>query len=110
MEIPFDPLAYETAWNALNGGAPSRFGYPRKPRPLDPTPYFTGPPVMPSAHERSFRDIVDTKPDHVTVLRMKFAHNDGRPFGFNAAEGAFVFHCHMLDHEDNDMMKYFCLK
>lgn len=46
----------------------------------------------------------------VTVFRIKFSKNDGSPFGFNAANSRFVWHCHMLEHEDNEMMKYYCLK
>ncbi|CAI5480146.1 unnamed protein product, partial [Closterium sp. Yama58-4] len=31
---------------------------------------------------------------------------NGKPFPFDATEGpGYVWHCHMLEHEDNDMMR-----
>lgn len=41
---------------------------------------------------------------HVTVFRAKFSHNSGEGFGLNLSGQKFVFHCHILEHEDNDMM------
>ena len=47
----------------------------------------------------------------MTVLRIKFAKNDGSEFTSMDLKGQrYVYHCHLLEHEDNEMMKYFCLK
>ena len=109
-EIPIDVDAYEQAWFDKNGGPPSRKGYDKAPTIIDPTPYFTGSAKMPKDHEKMFRDVVDMQPNYATIIRVKFAHNDGQDFSFNVAGSTYVFHCHMLEHEDNDMMKYFCLE
>ncbi len=53
-------------------------------------------------HEKVFRDTVDVFPEYVTVLRVKFAKNDGGPFkSFDTRGQRYVFHCHILEHEDN---------
>lgn len=77
---------------------------------IDPRFYQTGSVILPRPNEKVFRDVIDAAPDMVTVIRMKFSHNNGRPFGINVSGSRFVWHCHMLEHEDNEMMKYFCVK
>lgn len=85
-------------------------GYKNTPKTISPEPYRTGPNELPRQEEKIFRDVTNAPPGMVTVFRIKFSKNDGSPFGFNAANSRFVWHCHMLEHEDNDMMKYYCLK
>ncbi len=44
-------------------------------------------------------------------MRVKFAKNDGTNFNTLDLKGQIsLMHCHMLEHEDNQLMKYFCLK
>lgn len=46
-----------------------------------------------------FRDTVDAHPDYVTVMRVKFAKNDGTLFkSFDMKGQRYVWHCHMLEH------------
>ena len=54
--------------------------------------------------------MVDAIALSVTVMRIKFSHNDGSDFGFETRGSRYVWHCHMLEHEDNEMMTYFCLQ
>ena len=46
-------------------------------------------------------------PGEVTRILVRFAPNrrgQGVPFDATAAPG-YVWHCHILDHEDNEMMR-----
>jgi spore coat protein A len=58
---------------------------------------FTGPPEPPDANEMGWKDVVRSTPRHVTRIIMKFA-----PY-----TGHYVYHCHILEHEDMDMMRPF---
>jgi spore coat protein A len=56
---------------------------------------FTGPAVMPESHEAGWKDTVRADPGMVTRIAMRF---EGEP-------GRYVWHCHFLEHEDNEMMR-----
>ncbi|ARF14345.1 copper oxidase [Sporosarcina ureae] len=58
---------------------------------------FTGPPVQPDVNERGWKDVVQSPPGFVTRVIMRFA-----PF-----TGRYMLHCHILEHEDHDMMRQF---
>jgi spore coat protein A, manganese oxidase len=66
---------------------------------------FTGPRVTPPANERpAFKDTVKAMPGEVTRLIARF----DLPSGTRARRGEkfrYVLHCHILEHEDNDMMR-----
>lgn len=71
-------------------------------RPFDLTVYqltgkvvFTGPPVTLAAGEYGWKDTVRVDPMTVTRIIVKFE-------GF---AGRYGWHCHMLEHEDNEMMR-----
>jgi spore coat protein A len=79
-------------------------------QPFDPDQYpgrlvFTGPRVTPPANERpAFKDTVKAMPGEVTRFITRF----DLPSGTSARRGQkfrYVFHCHILEHEDNDMMR-----
>jgi spore coat protein A, manganese oxidase len=56
---------------------------------------FTGPAVPPEPHELGWKDTVRADPGMVTRIVMRF---EGEP-------GRYVWHCHFLEHEDNEMMR-----
>lgn len=56
---------------------------------------FTGPAVKPDLNERGWKDTVRANPGEVTSIIAKWEHYPGK----------FVYHCHILEHEDNDMMR-----
>jgi spore coat protein A len=58
---------------------------------------FTGPAVELTANELGWKDTVRVDPMTVTRIIVKFE-------GF---AGRYVWHCHMLEHEDNEMMRPF---
>ena len=56
---------------------------------------FTGLPIPPDPNECGWKDTVRTLPGYVTRIIMRFT---GHP-------GQYVWHCHILEHEDYDMMR-----
>ncbi|MBN2465688.1 multicopper oxidase domain-containing protein [candidate division WOR-3 bacterium] len=62
---------------------------------LDQTIVYTGDPVPPEPQEMGRRDMANAWPGYVTtVVTSKFNRL-----------GTFVYHCHILAHEENDMMR-----
>ena len=61
---------------------------------------FTGKAIEPPPEERGWKDTVLCPPAQVTRIITSFAGESGR----------FVWHCHMLEHEDNEMMRPFMLR
>ncbi|WP_208921445.1 multicopper oxidase family protein [Streptomyces capitiformicae] len=55
---------------------------------------FNGPPVPPESWERGFKDTVIAYPGEITRVKATFDH-----------PGRFVWHCHIVEHEDNEMMR-----
>jgi spore coat protein A, manganese oxidase len=70
------------------------------PGGIDPTPFATGPMVPADATERGFKDTVKANPGYFTIIRAKFE----LPSGVKAPQ-RYVHHCHIVEHEDNDMMR-----
>jgi spore coat protein A len=89
---PFDVEAYEAAHGGPNG----------VPGGIDPTPFATGSMLPPRPEERGFKDTVRADPGHFTTIRAKF----DLPTGVTAPQ-QYVYHCHIVEHEDNDMMRPF---
>ena len=56
---------------------------------------FTGPVEPPDPHERGWKDTVRAHSLMITRFIVKFEGYAGR----------YVWHCHLLEHEDNDMMR-----
>lgn len=61
---------------------------------FDPRYGFTGPAFFPEPHENGFKDTFVARPGQVTRILIKFK-----------LSGLFVWHCHVLEHEDNEMMR-----
>jgi spore coat protein A len=73
-----------------------------------PSTCFTGPPIPPEIYQTGFKDTAAVSPSFVTRYRIHFQTSDGRDFPFDPTLGpGYIFHCHILDHEDNDMMRPF---
>jgi FtsP/CotA-like multicopper oxidase with cupredoxin domain len=83
------------------GGPTVPVSYP----PPDPTPFATGPVRRPGPHEAGWKDTVLVNGDEVVRLIVPFGAQaaENLPFA-NSFTGRYVWHCHMLDHEDNEMM------
>jgi spore coat protein A len=88
---PFNVPAYQAA------AGPGDFG--GSAGGTDPTPFATGPMEPPSPTERGFKDTTKANPGYFTTIRAKFELPDGV-----TAPQTYVYHCHIVEHEDNDMM------
>lgn len=73
-------------------------------------PYLTDSIELPAPEEMGFKDTVKAPPGYVTRTRAKFAlpwtsfqDYDWRTRSY----GSWVYHCHILEHEENDMMRPF---
>jgi len=90
--------------------------------------YLTGSPFLPDANERGWKDTFKAYPGEIMTLAVRYAPQDVRPsasvvgknyyvfdptagpevtndgFGFPGGDG-YVWHCHIIDHEDNEMMR-----
>jgi FtsP/CotA-like multicopper oxidase with cupredoxin domain len=64
----------------------------KQPVELDGSPY------LPEASESGLKDTVIAYPGEVTRVKARFDR-----------EGLFVWHCHILEHEDNEMMRPYCV-
>jgi len=89
---PFNADAYRDAYGGPDG----------EPGGIDPTPFATGPIIPPAPEERGFKDTVKVNPGYFTTIRAKFE----LPAGVSAPQ-TYVHHCHIVEHEDNDMMRPF---
>ena len=87
------------------------------------TPYLSGKPQAPSANEMGWKDTVQAPTGMVTIIRVRYAPLDapatglGAPtprtnlYPFDPTVGpGYVWHCHILDHEDNEMMRPYLVK
>jgi spore coat protein A len=89
---PFAAAAYEEAYEGPNG----------VPGGIDPAPFATGPMQPPEPEERGYKDTVKANPGYFTTIRARF----DLPRGVHGPQH-YVYHCHILEHEDNDMMRPF---
>ncbi|HJV64453.1 MAG TPA: multicopper oxidase domain-containing protein [Geomonas sp.] len=94
----------------------------------DPTSYLTGNLLPPDPNEAGWKDTVKSFPGTITRVAVRFAPQDVPLAGVGAGINTFAFdpsatmsvvrdafgypggpgyvwHCHILDHEDNDMMR-----
>src|SRR5699024_4980504 len=58
---------------------------------------YIGPPTPPRDYEKGWKDIVKVEPHSVASIIMKF----------EKFQGDYLWHCHILEHEDYDMMRPF---
>jgi FtsP/CotA-like multicopper oxidase with cupredoxin domain len=94
------PLDYNTGNPNALGGNP------------DITPFLTGLSVPPAANEAGWKDTIQCPPGTVTRFVARFAPQ-GTPVGSTgyfpfdpfALNYNYVWHCHIVDHEDNEMMR-----
>jgi spore coat protein A, manganese oxidase len=101
---PFQVKKYQTAWMAAQGGMMPPLMNPTVP--VDPTPFLQGRATGPLPSELGWKDTIQMNPGEVTKIRVRWTAQDGSPFQFNPTEGpGYVWHCHILDHEDNEMMR-----
>jgi spore coat protein A len=108
----FDAIKYASDWITLQrqalGNSSAAPPWPNNfiPEELPIESYLLGVPTPAPPNEQGWKDTVLANPFTVTVIRVRFAQQDGSPFSFDATQGpGYVWHCHILDHEDNEMMR-----
>jgi spore coat protein A len=105
---------YTADWLALNGQPP--FNHPTITLPVDK--YLQGQPMPAMPNENGWKDTVTAYPGMVTAIAVRFAPltspttGPGTPspgvnlYPFDPTIGpGYVWHCHIIDHEDNEMMR-----
>ncbi len=129
---PYDPKAFMAAYNlAFTGGvlipgsgpplpySPTDVGYNAAVQGgkfggnPDITPYLKGLAVPPLASEAGWKDTVMMNPGEVSRIAVRIAPQDKAinatdlywTYQPNALNGVYVWHCHITDHEDNEMMR-----
>jgi FtsP/CotA-like multicopper oxidase with cupredoxin domain len=79
----------------------------------DITPYLLGVAAPPLSVEAGWKDTVIMHPGEVSRIAVRIAPQDKAinaadlfwTYQPNALNGAYVWHCHITDHEDNEMMR-----
>ena len=79
------------------------------------SPFLTGPVIPPNPDEAGWKDTAKVFPGYVNRYIIRFAPqavavNGAKPgqnlFSFDSTKGpGYLVHCHILDHEDNEMMR-----
>jgi len=85
---PIAMMAYLRDWNLAQRGL-GTVG------PIEA--YAISPPIPPDPNERGWKDTVRSNPSEITRIIARFTDYTGR----------YVWHCHILEHEDNEMMRPF---
>ncbi len=64
---------------------------------LDDQVVISGPPVPPLPTEQGYKDTVRVEPGEIVRVAVRFEN----------FVGDYVYHCHILEHEDHEMMRQF---
>jgi len=110
----FDNDAYLKQWHLINGHMPVS-----RPIVVDPTPYLNGPAVPPPGYETGWKDTIQAPPATITRIMVRWAPQesttatpgvnqysiDPTSFPDNVKGPGYLWHCHIVGHEDHDMMR-----
>jgi len=105
-----DAASYLADWKVVNGNPP--FSHPTLKLPVER--YLIGMEEQPFPEESGWKDTIRTPAGQMTRIRVRWAPqlptgggtigvND---FPINPIFGiGFIWHCHLVEHEDNEMMR-----
>ncbi|HWQ31733.1 MAG TPA: multicopper oxidase [Blastocatellia bacterium] len=97
----FQTNKYLAAYNALNPVIPAL-----KTTNPSVTPYLQDGVMAPLPNEVGWKDTLRMNPGEVTRIIVRFAPIGGGSYPFDPTAGpGYVWHCHILEHEDNEMMR-----
>jgi spore coat protein A, manganese oxidase len=103
---PIDAAAYLEDVYGTDMLTPEDVDGGARPYP-SPDGYTAGDPRPPWPSEQGWKDTVQAHPGEVTRIIVPFGAGagEGVPFGQTVTHiGEYVWHCHILEHEDNEMM------
>lgn len=105
--------AYLQQWHLMNGHRPVS-----RPIVVDPTPFLVGAPIAPLPYETGWKDTLRANAGQVMRLVARWAPQETPSNGVSPGQNRFpidpvnpstdqwyLWHCHVLGHEDNDMMR-----
>ena len=108
-----DVEGYIKQWHLLNGHLPTT-----RPIVVDPTPFLIGSPIPPEPYETGWKDTIMARRGEVMRLVTRWAPQETPTGGVSPGQNQFpiaavspttdawyLFHCHVIGHEDNDMMR-----
>lgn len=103
----FDSVRYLAATYGPQPLAPGTGPFP--PPPVGT--FLRGRPQAPPANEQGWKDTVIAMPGEVTRIVVPFGANAaGSVTAFQTSfTGPYVWHCHILEHEDNEMMQRYVI-
>jgi FtsP/CotA-like multicopper oxidase with cupredoxin domain len=114
----FDSERFLQDWFIMNGHRPMS-----RPIVLPMDDYLDGDPIPPEPNETGWKDTVRADPEHVTRIITRWAPQELPTGGVqpgqnlypmdvdfptdrdNVTGPGYMWHCHMLGHEDHDMMR-----
>jgi spore coat protein A, manganese oxidase len=106
----FDADAYVEAAGYIDPG--SGLITPGRGSAVPVRPFLAGRPKEAPANEQGWKDTVVAMPGEVTRIRVPFGAGaaGGAPLAIGSSfQGEYVWHCHILEHEDNDMMQRYVI-
>ncbi len=108
-----DVAGYQNQWDLLNGHLPVT-----RPIVVDPTPFLIGDPIPVPPYETGWKDTARAERGEVLRLVTRWAPQETQSGGVNPGQNQYpiqpvdpntnawyLWHCHVLGHEDNDMMR-----
>jgi FtsP/CotA-like multicopper oxidase with cupredoxin domain len=115
----WSPITYQPGTIIPGYGPPNNYLTPNADGALggNPafSPYLTGPVIPPSPSEAGWKDTVKVYPGYVNRFVIRWAPqatavgavSPGQNlFSFDPTKGpGYMLHCHIIDHEDNEMMR-----
>jgi spore coat protein A, manganese oxidase len=96
---PLNAVAYAQALADARAKVPAGQRLDPKDYP-DTAPFVLGPEVPAPAREKGPKDTVVANPGEITRIRVRF----DLPKGVRGP-ARYVYHCHILEHEENEMMR-----
>jgi spore coat protein A len=114
---PYDPNGYKAQWALINGHEPVT-----RAIVVDPTQFFLGPPISPKPYETGWKDTIEAPGGFITRILVRWAPQNVPTGGVSPGQNLFpidptvfpndpiagpgyVWHCHLVGHEDHDMMR-----
>jgi FtsP/CotA-like multicopper oxidase with cupredoxin domain len=117
----FNGVTYPAGTFIPGFGPPLAYTAPNAAGAIGGNPDFTAflsatPPTLPDPGETGWKDTVKVRPFEITRIALRWAPQDvavsavhagvnAFPFDPTAGGPGYVWHCHILDHEDNAMMR-----